>query len=701
MFLTFVSFLFTLTFVKADAEWKTVLRLNDGSPEFWSCDSAVTSYLVFDFVTNSTLENAAYYDAMCGYDPCVGSMMLCCNKLANSDESKMRKIFSVAASSCAQYSSFHHDWTYFRDQYENATRNHLSLEDIKNTSLPVYEAAYTNMTAAFVTFAGYKAYYKNIDDATFYAIGNWIYFAVVFLIAGLFNFLRRIRSPSDSESKILNYIKSFVTVPALYPNGNYHQPFGWKYLSILFPNRQDAIILSGFTIIQIVFYCLPYNQDVAGFLFTTSTQAWQRFISDRSGVLAFGKVPLLIVFSGRNNFLGFLTGKKYSDFIQYHKIIAAWMFFDCIIHSVGYTILEKGSYTLSLQSLYFACGVVATILAGFVILFALHPFRKHVYEIFLYSHITLVVAFIVMCWYHCRELGWCEWIILSCALWVFDRLFRIGRMAKFGYKKAHIVMISNAALKITVDKPKHFHSRPGQYGFVYFKDPLLFFQNHPFTIIEKDNKILCYIKAKRGITSHILKKLKKAPGGVLETCVCVEGPYGETAPIHKYESGLLIAGGTGIPGIVDYAIKFGQRVLPTRIKFVWIVKALDGYEAYIHDLVSQLKGLPVETEIYLTHGNALEASENKSKLLELTFIKQSDSSESDFERKSINSMDYICMKYGRPEIKVLLKQMAGENSCAIVSCGPDILEDSIRAEVSDMVKTSSKKIDLFDELQVW
>lgn len=71
---TLLSFLTFISVAKAEANWKTVLRLNNGSPEFWSCDSAVTSYLVFDFATNSTLEYAAYYDVMCGYDPCVGSI---------------------------------------------------------------------------------------------------------------------------------------------------------------------------------------------------------------------------------------------------------------------------------------------------------------------------------------------------------------------------------------------------------------------------------------------------------------------------------------------------------------------------------------------------------------------------------------------------------------------------------------------------
>ncbi len=699
---TLLSFLTIISAAKADANWKTVLRLNNGSPEFWSCDSAVTSYLVFDFATNSTLEYAAYYDVMCGYDPCVGSMMLCCDKLANSDQAKMKKIYLVAASSCAEYSSFHHDWTYFRDQHKNATNKHLLLEDIKNTSMPIYLPAYTNMTAAFTTFDGYKAFYQNLDDATYYAIGNWLFFALVLVITSVFNLLKRIGLHVNHNNIFVNHIKSFITIPALFPNGNYQRPFGWKYLSILLPNRQDSIILSLFTIFQIVIYSLPYNQDEAASLFTTSTRAWQRFVADRSGILAFGKVPLLIIFAGRNNFLGYLTGKKYSDFIQYHKIIATWMFLDALIHSIYYTILEKGEYTLDLQSLYFVCGVIATSLAGGIILFALHPFRRYMYECFLYFHIIMVVAFIVMCWYHCQELGWCEWIILSCALWVFDRLFRIVRMIRFGYKKAHVEMINDTLFKITINKPKSFHSTPGQYGFIYFKDPLLFFQNHPFTIIESEENILCYIKAKRGITSHIMKRLMRSPEGVLDTYVCVEGPYGKTAPIHHYKKGLLIAGGTGIPGIIDYAIKFGKQNLScTRIKFVWIIGNLDGFETYIHDLISQLRNQPVEIDFYLTHGNASEMAKNRSKVVELTCTKNFESSDSESDQKPDDSVDFIHIKYGRPNIKNLLKENIGEASCAIVSCGPDRLEDNIRAEFSIMVKSSKETLDLFDELQVW
>lgn len=85
----------------------------------------------------------------------------------------------------------------------------------------------------------------------------------------------------------------------------------------------------------------------------------------------------------------------------------------------------------------------------------------------------------------------------------------------------------------------------------------------------------------------------------------------------------------------------------------------------------------------------------------MTCTKNFESFDSESDQKRDDYVDFIHIKYGRPDIKNLLKENIGENSCAIVSCGPDRLEDNIRAEFSIMIKSSKERLDLFDELQVW
>ncbi|QPG74320.1 hypothetical protein FOA43_001647 [Brettanomyces nanus] len=681
-----------------------------GSPEFWSCDSAVTSSLVFDFLPLGLAENSAFYDAMCGYEPCIGSMMLCCDELVNSDPSKMKKIFHVASEACTMYSSFHYKWTYYRDQYENATKNVINPSDITNYSLPVYGPTYPNMTDAILINKGYQYFYKNLDDATFYSIGIWVYFGLVILIAAFFKFLKRTGASQMLCNPLINIIRSYITLPAMIPDGHCSEQFGWKYFSFLLPNRIESLVGFGLTIVEIVFYCIPYHQKESAYLFTTSDQAWKRYVADRAGILSFGKVPLLILFAGRNNMLCFLTGIKYSSFIQYHKMVSRWMLIDALIHAVSYTIIEKGAYVAALKESYFACGVAASVIGGCMWLFSFHVFREYSYEIFLYFHIIMAIAFIIMCWYHCNTLGWGEWLITACCLWGVDRLIRVLRMTRFGYQTARFEIINETSYRVTVPRPKSFNSAPGQYGFVYFSDPFLFFQNHPFTLINNGDSITFYIKAKKGVTARIMKQLSKTREGTMLKKICIEGPYGDSSPVGRFDNTLLIAGGAGIPGVADYAMKLGAREeLKMRIKFVWILQTLKGTETYIRDLVSKLRNTKVEVDLYLTQETSQSSNDVQRLLSQCVYCVSCDeeltsSSSENNKKRETSNIDFISINYGRPEMKDLLKEELesfGAGSLAIVSCGPGKMGDALRSAVSKEVLKSKSRIDFFDELQVW
>ncbi|GMF03715.1 unnamed protein product [Ambrosiozyma monospora] len=180
-----------------------------------------------------------------------------------------------------------------------------------------------------------------------------------------------------------------------------------------------------------------------------------------------------------------------------------------------------------------------------------------------------------MCWWHCQELGWCEWLIAACVIWVLDRVLRIFRMSLFGYQQAHIEIINEESFKVTIKKPKLFHSGPGQFGYVYFSDPLLWFQNHPFTILNEGEYLVFYIKHKSGITGKIYTQLVTA-GGKLTKKVCVEGPYGDVAPVAKYKNALMVAAGAGFPGVFGHALEMTQKDNPQNIKLIWVQKSFAG-----------------------------------------------------------------------------------------------------------------------------
>src|SRR5438270_2310362 len=110
--------------------------------------------------------------------------------------------------------------------------------------------------------------------------------------------------------------------------------------------------------------CLDYHLFTAN-LYWPSEENIQLtcYIADRSGILAFVQIPLLIAFAGRNNLLIWITGRGFQTFNVGHNWIARVCLIHTFVHSVGYTIYafqEGGAEVLALyyQDTYLRWGAV-------------------------------------------------------------------------------------------------------------------------------------------------------------------------------------------------------------------------------------------------------------------------------------------------------------------------------------------------------
>ncbi|GMF02395.1 unnamed protein product [Ambrosiozyma monospora] len=305
--------LFTIFYpitVAATATWKTSFNGRKGAAEFWSCDSAMTSSYVYDFVPGfSPGKYAAYYDTMCQYPPSTGSLLLCVQKVTGHDVNQMEKTFKYFSENCEEYTGFVAPWTFYRDQYLNATEYEISSSSIKNVSLPVYYPALPNMTNAMAIYEAYKPFYKNLDGATSYGSGLLVYFGVVMLLATIGNFAKRTGLAQKFSNPLINWFRSYVTLPAMLPKGKHARPWGgWKVFTAQMPDRWDTLVCFIFTILHVVFWAIPYNADPShAVLWDSYAKELQRYLADRTGIIAFAEVPLLVLFAGRNNILTFIT----------------------------------------------------------------------------------------------------------------------------------------------------------------------------------------------------------------------------------------------------------------------------------------------------------------------------------------------------------------------------------------------------------
>lgn len=68
-------------------------------------------------------------------------------------------------------------------------------------------------------------------------------------------------------------------------------------------------------------------------------QYW-RYIADRTGIISYANLPILWMFSGRNNVFLWLTGWSFSTFNIFHRHVARIATIQAIIHSICYSALE-------------------------------------------------------------------------------------------------------------------------------------------------------------------------------------------------------------------------------------------------------------------------------------------------------------------------------------------------------------------------
>ncbi|KAK3080051.1 hypothetical protein LTS18_003249, partial [Coniosporium uncinatum] len=132
---------------------------------------------------------------------------------------------------------------------------------------------------------------------------------------------------------------------------------------------------------------------------------------------------------------------------------------------------------------YWVWGIVGTLAMCILIPTSLPPLRQKMYEIFLAWHIIMVVFVTVGCYlyiYQRFELQWGyqNWILVAIAVWSFDRVARLARIARNGIRTAQVTVVDDDYIRVDV---------PGVTGeghaYLYF--PTLtwrVWENHPFSI---------------------------------------------------------------------------------------------------------------------------------------------------------------------------------------------------------------------------
>lgn len=429
---------------------------------------------------------------------------------------------------------------------------------------------------------------------------------------------------------IIDRLKPYLVYPSLI--GTYHiRPLPWLLGNA--PTVGQALYIAMFFILNLVLTSVNYRRSPPGEMpwgFGPKEEILA-YIGYRTGHIGYALLPLVILFSTRNNFLLWVTNWSHSTYMLLHRWVARIFAIQAIVHSITLLLTYQGTGSYSMQSKmpYWQWGIVATVLTCAMLILSHLYFRRLAYEFFLILHILLAVFVIVGCWYHVILMWgynfYDNWLYAAIAVWFFDRLVRVLRVAKNGVRRAVVTEIGEHYVRVDIEGVR-WANRPGYAAYAFFPtlNPLRPWENHPFSInstsvfrsykhalapastslahsssddgrdIEKPSGKVPATSAMQAVdstvgTSGVTLIIKKNAGltrllkSTNRLLTLLDGPYPQTpyADILTCDRVVLIGGGVGITGLLAWI-----HAHPN-IKLAWSVRS--SAEALCREMDTVLK----------------------------------------------------------------------------------------------------------------
>ncbi|KAJ5205998.1 hypothetical protein N7491_003380 [Penicillium cf. griseofulvum] len=397
--------------------------------------------------------------------------------------------------------------------------------------------------------------------------------------------------------------------------GNRHnEPF---FNTFIMPTRGQALFVAYLIIINIILCAVGYESTHLSSWYGSETIEITTYVSNRAGVLSFANIPVLFLYSGRNNVLLWLTNWSHSTFLLLHRWVAVICTIQACLHSAIYLQIYTANGTLSSESKlpYWCWGIIATLAMVVLLPGSALQIRRRCYELFLAWHIFFSLLALIGCYLHifyryAHQWGYENWIYIAFGIWAFERGFRVLRIIRNGILQAHISVVDDEYIKLEIPDTTAV-------GHVYLYFPTLtwrIWENHPFSVmadvqqngsrtfkksrdcllegkdentkihitatgdvsgseilhasrqdsLQGHSRLLIYIRTGAGITRHLR--------GQSQLHVLVESAYHPTSILGKEVTHgpniIAIAGGVGVTAIMP--ILLGHRGYH---KLLWAVRS--------------------------------------------------------------------------------------------------------------------------------
>lgn len=683
----------------------------------------------FGFDTTSSID-------LCSNIPYLGTVLTCIRERME-DEPKINHAYQHIQYYCKYNAKIEYTFGKLDSIYFNATLHSLEVSNataIMDKKETIYNPVDTESSVFSKQYRAAYAAKRQYDLGTIFGCIMIFYWVCVGVLGTFFNFiLEKYPELLFRNSPTLTSIRKHLVLPATF-KGSHSRPvklFMNLYLSA--PTRGQSFILLGYFILNIVLVLVDYDVYDANPVMPKTGDQYIKYVGNRTGIIAFTQIPLVILFAARNNVFINWTGWSYDTMQVYHRWVARFMMIHTFIHSACFTALAVIGHTVAYrweEVINWRFGNMATYSGVIMIVMAINAFRAKYYDVFYFFHKCFYITFMIGIFRHCWDFGWMGWVYASIAVHGLERGARLYNTLISGWKnECYAELFDDNTYRVSVRYSKRWNLAPGQYCYLRILHKNLFWQAHPFSVYqspdENDKDIKFVIKAQGGATATIANYLASQPNRAANMPCMIEGPYGHRAPVEKYDTVFLIAGGMGISATYSYALhlkklaKRGQRIV-----FIWIIQNTTPLEWFGDELMSLMNERNFEVEIYVTRkyeqrtfsgadsDDEMESDSDFTNVELKRTLKTQDSQVTLHSRPSLLKIlpaQRIQDQFGhllfnkRPNInEELTKSLAeGNGNMAIVSCGPSMLVDNIRKSIISNLEETRGRIDYFEEAFSW
>lgn len=594
------------------------------------------------------------------------------------------------------------------DNYESLQNDFVNIdEDSKyNKTSPKFPIHGKSVEkAATLAMISNKHRWDNVSTSHYMGIAFVAAVGLVMIVAGILNWLSRFSLTYNNAKTgtLVNFVRKNFSLGIL---GN-HLHGG--FLGGVNPDRVEAFFIClMFLYIVLTNFILGFDYLEGDTVFANKQAGLSRYYGDRSAISLSYHLPLLFIFPGRNNFFQVITRWKYQRFVTFHKWLARFVMMEILIHSFA---MASQTYALDkfsrFQTGWYRWGIVGTVAGGIILLCAAAPIRKYYYEIFLYTHIILVVTFLYSAWLHAASQDYEDFYWACCGIWIFDRVVRIARIFLNGFAPSATVEYfpGEEVLKITVaNTSKIMKPYPGAHAFIHFLTPTTFFQSHPFTVYPSESQpghIHFTCRIKKGITKKIADLCRKSEKNTIAIKIAVDGYYGEQSPYQMFDKSVFITGGTGISGPLFHAKRLVETDANKEVKFYWSVRGLEDIKSYAPELL-MFKDTIVKPVIYVSQpeGSYLSTTSSDDNENKEEFTPPA---EVNMDEQVAAIASFADIKFGRLKATEIIDSEISDaaGTIAFGACSHPEVVDQVRKHIAKSLNASSYRIEYFEEMQKW